>query len=66
VVLTQGFAPRVIADFAIIDHQWAGIEGFRLGGLNDPLNVPVQLTTSRLSAALTALVTKYCGTMKWV
>jgi len=40
----DGFAPRVIADFAINDDVTINgqiSKGFRLGGLNDPLNVPL-------------------------
>jgi len=40
----DGFAPRVIADFEISDGVAINgqiSKGFRLGGLNDPLNVPL-------------------------
>jgi iron complex outermembrane receptor protein len=40
----DGFAPRIIADFAINDDVTFNgqiSKGFRLGGLNDPLNVPL-------------------------
>ncbi len=40
----DGFAPRVIADFAINDDVTINgqiSKGFRLGGLNDQLNVPL-------------------------
>jgi iron complex outermembrane receptor protein len=40
----DGFAPRVIADYAINDDVTINgqiSKGFRLGGLNDPLNVPL-------------------------
>ncbi len=40
----DGFAPRVIADFAVNDNVTVNgqiSKGFRLGGLNDPLNLPL-------------------------
>jgi iron complex outermembrane receptor protein len=40
----DGFAPRLIADFAINDDVSINgqiSKGFRLGGLNDPLNLPL-------------------------
>jgi iron complex outermembrane receptor protein len=40
----NGFAPRVIADYAINDTVSVNgqiSKGFRLGGLNDPLNLPL-------------------------
>jgi iron complex outermembrane receptor protein len=40
----DGIAPRVIADYAINDNVTINgqiSKGFRLGGLNDPLNVPL-------------------------
>lgn len=40
----DGFAPRVIADFAVNDNVSINgqiSKGFRLGGLNDPLNEPL-------------------------
>lgn len=40
----DGFVPRVIADFAISDAVSVNgqvSKGFRLGGLNDPLNLPL-------------------------
>ena len=40
----NGFAPRLIADFAINDDVAINgqiSKGFRLGGLNDPLNLPL-------------------------
>ena len=43
-VSAQGFAPRVIASFKISDATRLNgqiSKGFRLGGLNDPLNLPL-------------------------
>ncbi len=64
----DGFAPRVIADFAINDDVTINgqiSKGFRLGGLNDPLNVPLCTPEDLiLSVAMTALATKSSGTMK--
>ncbi len=40
----DGFAPRVIVDFALtdtVDLNAQVSKGFRLGGINDPLNVPL-------------------------
>lgn len=40
----DGFAPRVIADYAVNDNVSINgqiSKGFRLGGLNDPLNLPL-------------------------
>jgi iron complex outermembrane receptor protein len=40
----DGFAPRIIADFEINDNVSVNgqvSKGFRLGGLNDPLNLPL-------------------------
>ena len=40
----DGFAPRLIADFAVNDNVSINgqiSKGFRLGGLNDPLNLPL-------------------------
>ena len=40
----DGFAPRVIADYAVSDNVSINgqiSKGFRLGGLNDPLNLPL-------------------------
>lgn len=40
----DGFAPRLIADFAVNDDVSINgqiSKGFRLGGLNDPLNLPL-------------------------
>ena len=40
----DGFAPRLIADYAVSDNVSINgqiSKGFRLGGLNDPLNLPL-------------------------
>jgi len=40
----DGFAPRLMADWALNDHfsiNGQVSKGFRLGGINDPLNVPL-------------------------
>ena len=39
-----GFAPRLIASFAVVEGTKLNVQaskGFRLGGINDPLNVPL-------------------------
>jgi iron complex outermembrane recepter protein len=43
-VSADGFAPRVIASFAVTDALRLNAQiskGFRLGGINDPLNLPL-------------------------
>lgn len=43
-VTADGFAPRVIASYAVSDDTDLNAQiskGFRLGGINDPLNVPL-------------------------
>lgn len=43
-VSADGFAPRVIASFDVSDETTVNAQvskGFRLGGINDPLNVPL-------------------------
>ena len=40
----DGFAPRVIASFAVTENTTLNAQvakGFRLGGINDPLNIPL-------------------------
>ncbi|HEX4964522.1 MAG TPA: TonB-dependent receptor [Thermoanaerobaculia bacterium] len=43
-VSATGFAPRLIASLAILDNTKLNAQvskGFRLGGINDPLNIPL-------------------------
>jgi len=43
-ITASGFAPRLIASYALLDNTKLNAQfskGFRLGGINDPLNVPL-------------------------
>ena len=68
-VKSDGFSPRGIVSWIpnrnlSVNFQVA--KGFRLGGVNDPLNVPLCKGSriSRHSAVSRRLRTKRCGTMK--